>query len=255
MTMRQVVLDTETTGLDPKLGHKIIEIGGVELVNRRPTRVHFHEFLNPEREIDVGATNVHGRTWDELKGKPKFSDRAHAFVEFVRDAQLVIHNAAFDVAFIDAELAQAGLAPLAHYGCTILDTLHMARELHPGKRNNLNVLCERYEVDNGARTLHGALLDAELLAEVYLAMTRGQESLAIAFDSLTDRARTSRYAVGAEGTRPTFIILRATGPEADAHGAYVIALDRDSGGKTVWNRIAPPMAPPVAAPVAAEAVA
>ena len=252
MTMRQVVLDTETTGLDPKLGHRIIEIGGVELVNRRPTRIHFHEFLNPEREIDMGATNVHGRTWDELKEKPKFVDRAHAFVEFIRDAQLVIHNAAFDVAFIDAELAQAGLPPLAHHGCTILDTLHMARELHPGKRNNLNVLCERYQVDNSTRTLHGALLDAELLAEVYLAMTRGQESLAITFDHPADRARTSRYAVGADNARPAFIILRASGPEADAHAAYVIALDRDSGGKAVWNRIAPPLVP---TPLAAEAAA
>ena len=253
MTMRQVVLDTETTGLDPKLGHKIIEIGGVELVNRRPTRSHFHEFLNPEREIDAGATNVHGRTWDELRAKPTFADRAHAFVEFVRDAQLVIHNAAFDVAFIDAELAQAGLPPLADHGCTILDTLHMARELHPGKRNNLDVLCERYQVDHSTRTLHGALLDAELLAEVYLAMTRGQESLAIAFEHPGDHERTSRYAVGADGVRPTFIILRASGPEADAHAAYVIALDRDSGGKTVWNRIEPPAATAASAAMTATA--
>ena len=258
MTMRQIVLDTETTGLDPKLGHRIIEIGGVELVNRRPTRVHFHAFLNPEREIDMGATNVHGRTWDELRDKPKFADRAQAFVEFIRDAQLVIHNAAFDVAFIDAELAQAGLPPLVNHGCTILDTLHMARELHPGKRNNLNVLCERYQVDNSTRTLHGALLDAELLAEVYLAMTRGQESLAIAFDHPASHGRTSRFAVGADGVRPAFIILRASSAETDMHAAYVIALDRDSSGKTVWNRIATPVPPsPVVAvaPRAAEAVA
>ena len=237
MNMRQIVLDTETTGLDPKLGHRVIEIGGVELVNRRPTSRHFHEFLNPDREIDAGATNVHGRTWEELKTKPRFADRATHFIEFVRDAELVIHNAAFDVAFIDSELALAGMPPLRDHGCTILDTLHLARELHPGKRNNLNVLCERYQVDNSSRTLHGALLDAELLMDVYLAMTRGQESLMMSFDHPGDRARAIRFAGSDSGLRPALFILRATDAEASAHIAYVARLDRDSGGKAVWSKL------------------
>ena len=260
--MRQIVLDTETTGLDPTLGHRVIEIGGVELINRRPTSNNFHALLNPERDIDMGATNVHGRTWDELKTKPRFADVAHRFIDFVRDSELLIHNAAFDVAFIDAELALLGLPPLREHGCIVNDTLRMARELHPGKRNNLDVLCERYQVNNSARTLHGALLDAELLAEVYLAMTRGQESLMMAFDHPADRARASRIAAGA-GARPALVILRATDAESNAHVAYVVALDRDSGGKALWSRTDPPSAatPTIAAEpgrptiIAAEAVA
>ena len=246
--MRQIVLDTETTGLDPKLGHRVIEIGGIELVNRRPTLNHFHKFLNPDREIDAGATNVHGRTWEELKDKPRFSDLAREFVEFVRDAELVIHNAAFDVAFIDTELALANLPPLKEHGCTVLDTLHLARELHPGKRNNLDVLCERYQVDNSSRTLHGALLDAELLADVYLAMTRGQESLAISFDHPAERARAARPGAGV--VRHALFILRASDSEMNAHAAYVAILDRDSGGKALWNRISEPS--PLKASIATE---
>ena len=250
MMMRQVVLDTETTGLDPKLGHRVIEIGGIELVNRRPTRRHFHEFLNPDREIDEGATNVHGRTWEELKTKPRFADRVMQFIEFIRDAELVIHNAAFDVAFLDAELALLGMPPLREHGCKVLDTLHLARELHPGKRNNLNVLCERYQVDNSSRTLHGALLDAELLADVYLAMTRGQESLAISFDHPAERARAAHPGAG---LRPALFILRASDSELSAHAAYVAILDHDSGGKALWNRIAEtPPAAPLKATIAAE---
>jgi DNA polymerase-3 subunit epsilon len=232
--MRQIVLDTETTGLDPKLGHRVIEIGGVELVNRRLTQRHFHTFLNPEREIDAGATNVHGLTWDDLRDKPRFADRAAQFIEFVRDAELVIHNAPFDTGFLDAELALAGLLPLSEYCSGVLDTLRLAKELHPGKRNNLNVLCERYQVDNSGRTLHGALLDAELLADVYLAMTRGQESLAIAVDSAADGARAVRRAAG---IRPPLAITGANADELAAHAAYLAALDRDSNGKTVWSLI------------------
>ena len=235
MTMRQVVLDTETTGLDPKLGHKIIEIGGVELVNRRPTRSHFHEFLNPEREIDAGATNVHGRTWDELRGKPTFADRAHAFVEFVRDAQLVIHNAAFDVGFIDAELAQAGLPPLADHGCTILDTLHMARELHPGKRNGLDALCARLGVDNSGRTLHGALLDAELLADVYINLTRGQDALLM--DAMgSEHLQGSNARVDLSSFE--LPVLTASVSELAAHEDVLCQLDKVSAGKTVWRATA-----------------
>ena len=247
--MRQIVLDTETTGLDPKLGHRVIEIGGVELVNRRPTLRHFHEFLDPDREIDAAATSVHGRTWEELKGKPRFADRVAQFIEFIRDAELVIHNAAFDVAFLDAELALLNLPPLEAHGCKILDTLRLARELHPGKRNNLNVLCERYQVDNSSRTLHGALLDAELLADVYLAMTRGQESLAMSFEHPADRARAMRSDAV---PRPALFILRASDSETSAHAAYVALLDRDSGGKALWNRTADAPAAPLQTAVAAE---
>lgn len=232
--MRQVILDTETTGLDPKLGHRIIEIAGVEMINRRLTQRHFHEFLNPEREIDAGATNVHGMTWEDLKSRPRFADRAAQFIEFVSGAELVIHNAPFDVGFLDAELALAGLQPLQSYCSGVLDTLRLAKELHPGKRNNLNVLCERYQVDNSGRTLHGALLDAELLADVYLAMTRGQESLAISLESAGAGARAVRRAAG---ERPPLAIASATDAELAAHAAYLEFLDRDSKGRAIWNRI------------------
>ena len=171
--MRQIVIDTETTGLDPGQGHRIIELAGLEVVNRRATgrTVHFH--LDPEREIDLGATEVHGKTWEDLRGKPKFRDIADEFLEFARGAEWVIHNAPFDVAFLDGELALAGLP-----GCTgaysrLTDTLALARDMFPGKRNSLDALCERLGVANAHRTLHGALLDAQLLSEVYLAMTRG----------------------------------------------------------------------------------
>ena len=237
--MRQIVLDTETTGLDPKLGHRIIEIGGVELVNRRLTQRHFQTFLDPEREIDTGATNVHGLTWDDLKDKPRFADRAAQFIEFVRDAQLVIHNAPFDIGFLDAELALAGLQPINNYCPLVLDTLRLAKELHPGKRNNLNVLCERYQVDNSGRTLHGALLDAELLADVYLAMTRGQESLAISFDNAVDRARTVRPKTG---ERHPLKIAVGSDAELDAHAAYLEMLDSESNGRTIWKHLSSDLA-------------
>ena len=235
--MRQIILDTETTGLDPKLGHRIIEIGGIELVNRRPTQRHFHAFLNPERDIDAGATTVHGLTWDDLKDKPRFVDRATQFIEFIRGAQLVIHNAAFDIAFLDYELALAGLPAVTSYCDGVLDTLRLAKELHPGKRNNLNVLCERYQVDHSTRTLHGALLDANLLADVYLAMTRGQESLAISLDTAADGARAAvRRAAGA---RPPLIIVSASALELAAHAAYLGTIERDRGGPALWNRMVP----------------
>ena len=162
--MRQLILDTETTGLSPEQGHRIIEIAGVELVDRRPTGRSVHLYLDPEREIDAGATEVHGMTWDDLKGKPRFPDVAGEFVEFARDAQWVIHNAPFDVAFLDAEFKRAGLLPCAKLHAGLVDTLALAREAFPGKRNNLNALCERFGIDNAHRTLHGALLDAQLLA-------------------------------------------------------------------------------------------
>lgn len=232
--MRQVILDTETTGLDPKLGHRIIEIAGVEVVNRRLTQRQFHERLNPEREIDAGATVVHGITWDDLKDKPRFSDRASEFLEFISGAELVIHNAPFDVAFIDAELALAGLPPLANHCAGVLDTLRMAKELHPGKRNSLDVLCERYYVDNSSRTLHGALLDAELLADVYLAMTRGQESLAISMDSATGGARVVRRVTTG---RAPLRVLRASDDELAAHAVYLEFLEQETRRTTLWSRL------------------
>ena len=180
MDRRQIVLDTETTGLEVNQGHRIIEIGCVELINRRITGRHYHQYIHPEREIDAGAMEVHGITLDFLAGKPKFAEVATEFVEFVKGAELIIHNAPFDVGFIDAELDRLephgqGVAAL----CSVIDTLQMARHQHPGQRNNLDALCQRYEIDNSSRSLHGALLDAEILAEVYLAMTGGQASLGL----------------------------------------------------------------------------
>lgn len=246
--MRQIVLDTETTGLDPKLGHRVIEIGGVELVNRRLTNRHFHAFLDPEREIDPEATKVHGMTWDDLKGKPRFADRAAQLIEFIRDAELIIHNAAFDVSFLDAELAITGLPPLATHCASVLDTLRMAKDLHPGKRNNLDVLCERYGVNNSGRALHGALLDAGLLADVYLAMTRGQESLAIALDEGLGKARAVRRAAG---ERAALRILGADPEELAAHAAYLETLDRENRGTTIWSRLVAKLTWPLATEAAA----
>jgi DNA polymerase-3 subunit epsilon len=177
--MRQIVLDTETTGLDPQLGHRIIEVAGVEFVNRRPTGRHIHFYLDPEREIDSGATDVHGLTWDMLRDKLKFADVANEFLEFAQGAQWIIHNAPFDIAFLDEELKRVSLPCVAAIATDVIDTLALAREHFPGKKNNLDSLCERFGVANAHRTLHGAMLDAQLLAEVYLAMTRGQESLTI----------------------------------------------------------------------------
>jgi len=228
--MRQIILDTETTGLDHRQGHRIIEIGCVELVNRRLTQRHLHFYLNPERDIDVGATGVHGLTWDDLKDKPRFADRAAELVEFIRDAELVIHNAPFDVGFLDAELAAAGLPPLSQHCAGVLDTMRLAKDLHPGKRSSLDVLCERYQVDNSGRTLHGALLDAELLSDVYLAMTRGQESLAISIETVVVSTRTLREA----GERTLLRIIRASDDEVSVHAAYLVSLERESRRAPVW---------------------
>src|SRR5271169_3675370 len=175
--MRQIVLDTETTGLDPKLGHRIIEVAGIELNGRRVSEHSFHRYINPEREIDAGAAEIHGLTFERLQNEPKFVEIAPALLEFISGAELIIHNAPFDVGFLNKELELAGLTPLDKHCSSVTDTLKLAKELHPGKKNNLNALCDRYQVDNSHRTLHGALLDTELLAEVYLAMTRRQVSL------------------------------------------------------------------------------
>src|SRR6266478_7072278 len=177
--MRQVVLDTETTGLEVERQHRIIEIGCVELFNRRLTGRTFHRYLNPERDIELGAEQVHGLTRERLAREPTFSQVHPEFLEFIRDAELIIHNAPFDVAFLNAELARAALAHKVDDLCRVLDTLTLARSMHPGQRNNLDALCKRYSVDNSRRDLHGALLDAQILADVYLAMTGGQVGLAL----------------------------------------------------------------------------
>ncbi|HSR01916.1 MAG TPA: DNA polymerase III subunit epsilon [Methylophilaceae bacterium] len=180
--MKQIFLDTETTGLYPDLGHRIIEIAAIETINRQLTGNHFHQYINPEREIDSAAQEVHGITLDFLQDKPLFESIAADFIEFVKDSELIIHNAPFDVGFLNSELGRLGLQPLEEVCGKITDTLKMAKDARPGQRNNLDALCRHFEIDNSRRTLHGALLDAELLAEVYMALTRGQDSLMIDLD-------------------------------------------------------------------------
>lgn len=229
--MRQIVLDTETTGLEATLGHRVIEIAGVEIVNRRLTRRHFHRYLNPQRDIETGALDVHGLTLEFLQDKPLFPDIASELLDFVDGAELIIHNAAFDVSFLDSELALAALQPIATYCPVITDTLRMARDLHPGKRNSLDALCERYQIDNSARTLHGALLDAELLAEVYLAMTRGQETLLMELGQAEP--------VGAESDVADYvadlIVLCASEEELAAHLSQLEGIDKATRGACLWK--------------------
>jgi DNA polymerase III subunit epsilon len=232
--MRQVVLDTETTGLEPELGHRIIEVGCIEVVNRRRTGRLFHRYLWPDREIDPGALQVHGLTEEFLKGQPRFAEIAAELLEFIRGAELIIHNAPFDVAFLDAELA---LLPEPRVTIAdqslVLDTLQMARQMHPGQRNSLDALCKRYSVDNSQRELHGALLDADLLLEVYLAMTGGQGALTLGDvePSEAKRAKTRR----AKRPRGELMVLKASLEEEAAHELRLAALDKASGGKTLWR--------------------
>jgi DNA polymerase-3 subunit epsilon len=234
--MRQIIIDTETTGLDPKQGHRIIELAAIELQNRRATGRSVHYHLDPERDIDVGATEVHGRTWDDLKGKPKFRDVAGEFLEFARGAEWVIHNAPFDVAFLDAELALAGMPGCGGVYTKLVDTLTLARESFPGKRNSLDALCERFAIDNSHRTLHGALLDAQLLADVWLAMTRGQESLTI--DIATPVAGAMAIGDGAPALHVALIVIEPSCDELAAHDAYLAALEREAPGRCVWLALA-----------------
>ncbi|HTT37983.1 MAG TPA: DNA polymerase III subunit epsilon [Burkholderiales bacterium] len=233
--MRQVVLDTETTGLEVNLGHRVIEIAGVELVNRRLSGRRFHRYLNPGREIEAGALQVHGITREFLQDKPRFQDVASELLDFLAGAELIIHNAPFDVAFLDGELTLAGLRPLAEYCTTVTDTLRMARELHPGKRNSLDALCERYRIDNSTRTLHGALLDAELLAEVYLAMTRGQESLVM--DMLPEREASQSDLPDSVQDLP---VIPASEEELLAHRLQLDDIDKASKGQCLWKRLEQP---------------
>ena len=231
---RQVVLDTETTGLNAKLGDRIIEIGCIEILSRSIGERVFHCYLNPERDVDLGATRVHGMTLDDLRQKPRFSERAKEFLDFVAGAEVIIHNADFDVEFLDLELKRARLGRLADYVAKVTDTLAYARELHPGRKNSLNALCERYFIDNSNRTLHGALLDARLLAECYLAMTRGQETLVMELD-------TPAAAAAAAALMPVdlanLIILPALPEEVALHERYLEAMEKESKKPAVWRRL------------------
>lgn len=237
--MRQIVLDTETTGLEVSQGHRIIEIGCVEVINRRLTGNHFHRYIQPQRDIDQGALEVHGITLEFLADKPTFDRVADDFLAFVDGAELIIHNAPFDVGFIDAELRRLDpeTAPLADR-CRITDSLQLARRKHPGQRNNLDALCQRYAVDNSGRTLHGALLDAEILADVYLAMTGGQTSLGLADDGGDDSGGEQR--VGGlrrlPADRAPLRVIRATPEECARHEARLDAIAEACGNDVVWRR-------------------
>jgi DNA polymerase III subunit epsilon len=235
--MRQIVLDTETTGLEPSEGHRIIEIGCLEIVNRRVTGERLHEYLQPDRDIDPRAIEVHGITDAFLRDKPRFADVAERFLDFVAGAELVIHNAPFDVGFLNHELGLAGVrVRRIEEVCSVLDTLKLARQMHPGSRNSLDALCKRYQVDASSRTLHGAVLDAELLADVYLAMTGGQVALGLE----TARPASERVEVVTD-TRRTSAPLRVIAPspeEAAAHLEMVNLLDQASGAPCRWRQLA-----------------
>lgn len=231
--MRRIVLDTETTGLDYRTGDRVIEIGCVELLGRNLTGEHYHVYLNPEREIDPGAIAVHGITNEFLADKPKFAAVAMEFCNFVRDAELVIHNAAFDLGFLNNELALLKMESLTQICGEVTDTLRMAREIRPGRKNNLNALCGEFGVDNSGRQLHGALLDAELLAEVYLAMTRGQNSLEIDFD----KPASGLHTLAAD--RPPLRVLRASEEELSEHDRVLDEVAKESKGKCLWRSLEP----------------
>jgi DNA polymerase III subunit epsilon len=243
--MRQIVLDTETTGLDPGAGHRVIEIGCVELVSRRVTGRRFHRYLNPDREVDEGALAVHGLSRADLEREPRFAEVVEEFLEFITGAELIIHNASFDVAFLDAELARLPGEPgTVMARCRVLDSLALAREMHPGQRNSLDALCKRYEVDNSRRELHGALLDAQLLAEVYLAMTGGQGALELGQASGARSGGTGGRAAE-RLARPAIPlkVIAATPQEHAAHEAFLDLIAQRASGQCLWRAVdsdAPP---------------
>lgn len=234
--MRQIVLDTETTGLDPNQGHRIIEIACVELENRRFTNRHQHFYLNPDREIDAGAQAVHGITLEFLADKPRFADVVDNFLAFVQGAELVIHNAGFDIGFLNAELKRVNRPVItdASFCPSVIDTLKLARELHPGKRNNLDALCDRYQINNSHRTLHGALLDAELLADVYLAMTRGQDSLIVEEDHPKVQSAEIKRQSSKQTRRHPLRVLAASTDEVMLHEQLLAGINKESKGECVW---------------------
>jgi len=230
--MRQIILDTETTGLEPAEGHRVIEIGCVELVDRRLSGQHFHQYLNPERDIEDGALEVHGISREFLLDKPVFADVVEEFLDFIRGAELIIHNAPFDIGFLDAELALLGRDDRMGDHVSVLDTLELARDLHPGQRNNLDALCKRYEVDNSSRSLHGALLDAEILADVYLAMTGGQSDLGLSFEAPAAVEPLQGHDLPAE--RPPLQVLLPSDAEVAAHEARLHAI-HEKAGHCLWR--------------------
>jgi len=235
---RQIVLDTETTGLSAENGDRIIEIGCVELVGRRLTGNNRHYYLNPERQSEEEALRIHGISDEFLRDKPKFAEIAADLLDYLRDAELIIHNAPFDVGFLDKELERIGQASIAGHIAGVIDTLVMAKEAYPGKRNSLDALCERLAVDNSGRTLHGALLDAELLAEVYINLTRGQEALLIDLGEVGQDLAGNAPRIDLSAF--DLPVLRANAEEATQHAAVLAELDQTSGGKTLWRKLEPP---------------
>jgi DNA polymerase-3 subunit epsilon len=235
--MRQIVLDTETTGLEPQQGHRIIEIGCIELVNRQPSGAVYHQYLQPDREIDAGAIEVHGITDDFLADKPRFSDVADEFVSFIDGAELIIHNAPFDLGFIRHEIELLGMVwQEISERISVVDTLALARHLHPGQKNNLDALCKRYDIDNSQRTLHGALLDAEILADLYLAMTGGQSALQLD-EGLRGSGEISREIRRISAAREPLRVVRASTAELDAHSQHLKTIDQSADGGCLWLKI------------------
>jgi DNA polymerase III subunit epsilon len=247
--MRQIILDTETTGLEPAAGHRIIELGCVELVNRRPTQNRFHRYINPEREVDRGALEVHGIENEFLATQPKFAEVAREFIDFVKGAELVIHNADFDVEFLNHELKRLpGMPAEIRDCCGVLDTLALARRLHPGQRNSLDALAKRYNVDNSKRELHGALLDAQILAEIYLAMTGGQVSLSLDSDT-PQAAAIAEHDLQVNRDGLELVVVRATAEEEAAHAALLAVIAKR--GEPIWRQLERAEALQAAAPAVA----
>lgn len=232
--MRQIVLDTETTGIDPAEGHRIIEIGCVELMERQPTGRHYHVYINPEREVEAEAITIHGITNDFLADKPVFSEIADEFFEFIKGAELVIHNAAFDVGFMDAEFARIRSKLKTSEHCSVVDSLAIARKKHPGQKNSLDALCKRYGVDNSNRELHGALLDAEILADVYLLLTGGQTALSL--DANSDVAGGGLGVRRVSANRTPLPVVTPSADEESAHEEFMAVL-ADKAGHTVWSEV------------------
>lgn len=231
--MRQIVLDTETTGLDPADGHRMVEVACVELVNRQLTGRHLHLYLNPDRDSDPEALAVHGLTTDFLSQHPRFEEVAHQLVDYVKGADVIIHNAPFDLRFLNAELTRVGLPAFETLCEKVTDSLAYAREIHPGRRNNLDALCDRYGISNAHRTLHGALLDSELLADVWLAMTRGQDALIIDFD---DRDTAGHHGFIEAFDTSVLPVIKANAEECTLHDAYLDTLDKTAGKPAVWRQ-------------------
>ncbi|TVS09199.1 MAG: DNA polymerase III subunit epsilon [Gammaproteobacteria bacterium] len=236
--MRQVVLDTETTGLEPELGHRVIEIGCVEIIGRRITDRKFHTYINPERDVDEGAVEVHGLTRERLETEPKFADVVEAFVDFIRGAEVIIHNAPFDVGFLEHEFALLTSSPGCMVDlCEVVDSLTLARRRHPGQRNSLDALCRRYGIDNSQRELHGALLDAEILAEVYLVMTGGQTDLSLDAETSPSRADEQAIVMRLPADRPQLRVLRANDEELARHEQLLDVMAKHGGVVPLWRAI------------------